>query len=137
MLSKTQKSYFKAARAMSELSDYPRHHLGCVIVDKHRIVSSGYNSNTKCDSLQAKMDIERHGVFCPGKVHAECAALSPILKNKIKLSNAELYVYREHKDGSLANSRPCPSCMKLIKEAGIRYINYTTEDGYEIETLEV
>jgi deoxycytidylate deaminase len=137
MLTKSQRAYFRAARAVSELSDYPRHHLGCVIVDKHRIVSSGYNSNTKCDSIQAKMDIERHGVFCPGKVHAECAALMPILKNKISLSNAELYVYREHKNGSLAMSRPCPSCMKLIRKCGIRYINYTTEDGYAFETLEV
>ena len=57
MLTKSQRAYFRAARAVSELSDYPRHHLGCVIVDKHRIVSSGYNSNTKCDSIQAKMDI--------------------------------------------------------------------------------
>lgn len=137
MLTKTQRSYFKAARAMSELSDFPRRKHGCVIVDKHRIVSSGYNSSTKCDSLQAKMDIEKYGEFCPGKVHAESAALAPILRKKIKLSNAEIYMYREDREGNLALSRPCSTCMKMIKQAGIRYINYTTKDGYAFETLEV
>lgn len=135
MITKSAKSYFRAAKAMSELSDFPRHHLGCVVVLKHKIISSGYNSNTRCNSIQSKLDTDRHGVYCPGKVHAECDALTPLIKNRVDLKNAEIYIYKQHKDGSLAMSRPCPSCMKLIKSCGIRYINYTTEQGFASEIL--
>ncbi len=135
MITKSERAYFRAAKAMSKLSDHQAHHLGCVVVNKHKIISSGCNSSVKCNSIQAKLDMDRYGIFCPGKVHAECAALVPLIKNRVNLKNAEIYVYREHKDGSTAMARPCPSCMKLIKSCGIRYINYTTEDGFASEVI--
>jgi len=134
-LSKTDRAYFRIARTISEMSDFPRQHLGCVVVDKHRIISSGYNSGTKCDAMQARLDMDRYGVYCPGKVHAECSALLPLIKGRVNLKNASIYIYREHKDGTTAIAKPCPSCMKLIKKCGIKKINYTTEDGYIMERL--
>lgn len=32
-------------------------------------------------------------------------------------------------------SRPCPRCMELIKEQGIKKICYTTNDGYVDERI--
>ena len=40
-LTKSHKAYFKAARAVSELSDFPRVSVGCVAVYGHKIISSG------------------------------------------------------------------------------------------------
>lgn len=133
MIGKTNKAYFRAAKAVSELSDYPIHKIGCVIIDKHRIISSGCNSKTKCHPLQAKLDTEKYGVECPGKCHAEISALLPLMRDKVDLSNASLYVFRQHKDGTLAMARPCSSCQKVIKQLGIRKIFYSIENGYAVE----
>ena len=121
-MTKREIAYFKAAKAMSELSDH-RMQLGCIIVDKHRIISSGCNSNTKCHAVQAKLDMERHGVFCPGKLHAETAALLPL--KDMDLTRASIFIYREHKDGTYGLAKPCPSCEKLIRRAGIKHEYYT------------
>lgn len=130
MMSKRDIAYFEAAKAVSRLSDH-RHQLGCVIVDKHRIISSGHNSNTKCHAVQAKLDMERHGVYCPGKIHAETAALLAL--KGAELSKASIYIYRGHKDGSYALARPCPSCQKLLHQYGIKHVYYTGNDSLVYE----
>lgn len=134
-LSKTEQSFFKTAQSLSMLSD---HHckIGCIIVDKHRIISSGHNSNTKCHPIQAQIDTKHFSCFCTGKVHAETSAIIPLLKTKEDYSRATLYTYREHKDGTLAMARPCPRCMELIKQIGITKIKYTTDNGYATEYME-
>lgn len=130
------RTFFKAAKAISNLSDH-HHKIGCVIVDKHRIISSGSNSNTKCHPVQANLDKRTFKCECPGKLHAEVASIIPLLKYNIDLSRAILYTYREHKDGTVAMARPCPRCMEMIKSVGIKKIRYTTNDGYASEILEV
>jgi deoxycytidylate deaminase len=136
-MTKREETYFRAAEAMSQLSDYEQHKLGCVVVYKKRIISSGYNSKTKCHRIQAELDAERFGIYCPGRLHAESSALIPLLKSGIDLSKAAIYVYRKHKDGSLAMARPCSSCQKLIRQCGIKVCYYTTENGYAKEYLEM
>ena len=101
----------------------------------HRIIGSGTNSNSKTYPLQAKLDSEFFGVQCQGKVHAETDALMPFLRRRVNLSGAVLYTYRELKDGSQAMARPCPRCMQLIKQAGIRDLVYTTGDGVAREKI--
>ena len=133
MISKTSKAYFRAAEAVSELSNYPRHKIGCVVVNKHRIISSGYNSATKCCPLQAKLDTEKYGVSCPGRVHAEIAALLPLIRDKVDLSAASIFIFRKHKDGTLAMAKPCSNCQKVIKQLGIRKVFYTIDYGYAAE----
>lgn len=136
--SKTQKSYFRIADEVSNLSDHPQTHLGCVLVDRHRVISSGYNSYTKCDPLQLKMDLERFGTARQhrGPVHAETACLLPLIKQRADLSRSELYIVRRHKDGSLALSRPCSGCMSLLRASGVRRVYYSTEGGYACERID-
>ena len=134
-LSKRQRSFFKAAQAVSMLSDH-RCKIGCIIVNGHRIISSGHNSNTKCHSLQAELDESYFKVASTGKIHAETSAILPLLKTKVDLSRATLYTFRQLQDGSLAMARPCPRCMNLIKMVGITKIKYTTDNGYASEILE-
>ena len=133
MLGKTNKAYFRAARAVSEMSDYPIHKVGCCVVKGHRIISSGHNHKHKCHPLQAKLDTEKYGVQCAGKCHAEISALLPLIRDKVDLKGCAIYVYRQHKNGTLAMARPCSSCEKVIRQCGIRKIFYSIEGGYAVE----
>ena len=133
-ITKAEKSYFRAAKAVSELSDHPVR-MGCVVVLGHRIIGSGCNSKTKCSSTQAKLDRKRYGVYTPGHVHCEIAALDYLFKNNINLRRAEIYVYRQYKNGNTAMARPCCSCMEFIKRCGIRKIHYTTSEGVVTEEV--
>ena len=137
MLSKKDTSYFRAAQAVSTLSDFKRVNVGAVLIYKHRIASSSCNSQ-RTHPLQQKLNKERFEEETPAKLHAEVSCLLPLLGNKdIKWRDCELYVYREYKKGGLAMSRPCQSCQKLIKELGIRIVHYTTDDGYATEEFEI
>ena len=135
MISKSERAYFNAAKAISKLSDH-KQKLGCVVVSNHHIISSGHNSATKYHRLQAELDKKYFGDNCLGPMHAELDALLPLIKNKFDLSNSTIYVYREHKNGDYAIARPCPRCMQLIKSCGIRKMKYTTEDGFANEYIE-
>lgn len=136
-MTKTHKAYFAAAKAVSELSNHPVYKIGAIVVSKHKIISSGYNSDTKTHPLQKRYNKYRFTEEGHHKCHAELSALLPLIKNNVDLSNANIYVYREHKNHHLACARPCPSCMKLIRDCGIKKVFYSTENGYAREDLKM
>lgn len=134
---------FKIARKCSLHSDYESNcssaRVGCIVTYKGAILAKSYNSN-KTHTEQAKFNKWRYNEdaakkYLPSKVHAEINCLSRIKYLDIDFSKVHIYTYRETKEGNLAISRPCPSCMAMIKELGIRYIHYTTNDGYCAEKL--
>lgn len=133
-ITKSEMSYLNCAKAISKQSNH-RHKIGCVVVNGHKIVSSGYNSDTKTLPIQARIDSEHFNCECSGKVHAETEALIYFIRHHINLNGATLYTYREKKDGSYGCARPCPRCMQLIRLVGIRRLVYTTNDGVAREKL--
>ena len=134
-LTRRQRSFFESAKAASLLSDHPQFHLGCVIVEGSRIISSGCNSITRCSPIQQKLDHNRFGGEHRGVYHAETAALLPLIRQRADLASCTAYLYRSHKDGSLAISRPCSGCMSLLRAAGIRRVFFTVEGGYAVENI--
>ena len=136
-MTKTNLAYFKAAKAVSDMSDHPQYKVGAVVVMNHRIISSGHNSDSKTHPLQKKYNRYRFTDEGDHKQHAELAALLPLIRERTNLSNAVIFTYREHKNGDIAMSRPCKSCLQLIKDLGIKRIYYTTEDGYAYERLTI
>lgn len=133
--SRHELTFFNIAKDISTFSDH-RSKLGCVVVDKHRIISSGHNSQTKCHRVQADIDKKYFGLDnCKGPVHAEVSALIPLIKRKQDLTGSTLYIYRQTDNGKIAMARPCARCMSLIKACGIKKIKYTTVDGYAFEKL--
>ena len=133
-LTKSHRAYFKAARAMSETADYQKYKIGCIAVYKHKIISSGCNTNVTnplqkhYNQLRFSTDATSHSK------HAEVDCLLPLLNRKdIDFSRVSLYLYREHKSGDPACARPCKSCQALIKELGIRHIYYSNDGGYSHE----
>lgn len=136
--SKTQQSYFDIAKKISEFSTFHRSNIrvGCIVIYRHRIISSGFNSD-KTSPIQKKYNQIRFNEDTPHSLHAEISALSSLLWRDFDIdwSQVSLYIYRERQDHSLGKSRPCPSCMRLIQDLGIRDIYYTTEEGYCHEIL--
>ena len=134
-LTKSHRAYFKAAKVISELSDFPKVKIGCCAVYKHKIISSGCNS-IKTNPAQKRLNIYRFDAETPATIHAEISCLLPLINRKdINFRDVSLYVYREYKSGELALARPCPSCMKLITELGIRHIYYTNLSGFSHEEI--
>lgn len=134
-LTKKDRAYFNIAKEMSKLSNFPRIHIGACVVYQHKVISSGYNT-TKTHTLQKKYNRFRFSDDTPATLHAETQALLPIMGRKdIDFSRVTLYLYRVNNCGQLSLSRPCPSCMALIRSLGIKYICYTGENSYVSETL--
>ena len=133
--SKSHRAYFKAAKAMSKLSDY-KQKIGCVVVYKHRIISSGFNHH-KTNPLQKKYNKYRFDEDTGfHSVHAETDALLPLIgKKDIDFSHVSIYLYRQYKNGELAPSRCCESCMALVRSLGIRHLYYTNYNSYVGEEL--
>lgn len=134
-ITKSHRTYFKAAKVVSELSDFKQHHIGCIAVAKHKIISSGYNS-CKTNPMQKRLNIHRFDADTPATLHAELSCLLPLINRKdINFSDVSLYIYREYKNGDLALSRPCASCEALIRSLGIRNIYYTGNKSYISEEI--
>lgn len=113
--------------------------LGCVAVYHGAVLAKGCNTD-KTHTNQAKYnylryDEDRGSRYYPPKAHSEVSVLSRIRYLDIDFSRVTLFIAREYKSGAPALARPCPSCMALIKEFGIRTICYTTDSGYAIEHL--
>lgn len=130
--------YFKFAKQASMESTYRGSHnfspaIGAVAVYKGSIVATACNSN-KTSPLQAKYNVYRfRDANTLDKAHCETILVQK-LRWKFGVSldwtKVHIYLYREYKDGRLGPSRPCPSCMAMLRELGIKKIYYTTEDGF-------
>jgi deoxycytidylate deaminase len=98
--------------------------IALVTDSRGHILSKGENSYSKTHPLQKRMaqsEEEEERVF----LHAEISALVKIRWGK----PTTIYVARLKKDGEYGMSRPCPICMRAIREAGINRVVYTTDDG--------
>jgi deoxycytidylate deaminase len=116
--------FFELAKKLSQKSDYNRCKLGCVIVKKGRILGVGFNkakTSPKANNFNKS-------------IHAELGAIlnAGILTD---LAGSDLYVFRQTKDGILANSFPCVHCQDLIREAKIKTVFYTDKNKYEMRRV--
>ncbi len=135
-LTKSHKTYFKAAKVIAGLSKFPRVKVGCVAVYKHKIISSGCNSyitnplQKRYNKFRFDTDTTLHSK------HAELDCLLPLINRKdIDFNRVSLYIYRQYKSGELGVARPCESCFNLIKDLGIRSIYYTGDGSYISEEI--
>ena len=112
--------FFKYAKKIAANST-SRVRLGCVIVNRNKIIGHGKNNMEK--THPASPNFYKY-------LHAEIAAI--IKSNRDMLRGAILYVYRESKLGVPVISRPCTSCYEAIKLAQIKKICYT-DNGQFVE----
>lgn len=135
-VTKSHRAYFKAAKSVSDMSDFPRVKVGCVAVYKHKIISSGYNSYVT-NPLQKRYNKFRFDTDSTlHSKHAEVDCLLPLINRKdIDFSRVILYIYRQYKSGDPGVARPCDSCFNLIKDLGIRTVYYTGDNSYISEEI--
>ena len=111
--------YFEVAKTLSYTSKV-RYKIGAVVVVKHTIISVGVNSD-KTHPTQKYYNQYRFNTFLYDTLHSLHAEIQALIKvpKDIDLSDATVYTYRENRAGSLAKSRPCKSCLQMIKDYGI------------------
>lgn len=115
---------FELAKRVS-LKSPSRFKLGCILVDKSRVVSVGFNNMHK-----SHPKIKTYGNF----IHAETHCLLGLSYQETK--GKTLYVYRADRWGNTANSKPCPVCYETMKIAGIKHLFYSIKgDVYGYENL--
>lgn len=121
-----QLRFYNRAKLIALKSEHEKP-MGCVIVSGNYVVSEGFN-RLKTHPIQFRND-RKVNYYSPfAKIHAEIDAL--IRSKDFDLSGCEIYLYRQDKHGSIANSRPCISCMPALSIAGIKHIFYTSTEGF-------
>lgn len=116
--------FFELARKLSHKSDYGRCKLGCVIVKKGKVIGVGFN----------KRKTNPNSTHPFKTTHAELDAI--LNSNRIgDLAGSDLYIFRQIKDGSLANSFPCIYCQDLLREFKIKNVFYTDKNRYETRKI--
>jgi deoxycytidylate deaminase len=106
--------YLAAAKKASFRSEHPTHRLGAVITKGSRVLGVGWN--------RYKTHPESPHPF--KHLHAEIAAL---IQCQDEAVGAQIYIYREGKDGMPRLSLPCQSCMEALEESGIEKIHFTSD----------
>ena len=144
-LSKKISRYFNIAKKVSQDSDHPIFNIGCIVLYKNKIVSSGYSS-IKSHPLQKEYNSFRQ--FDPSVdfndyihkhyLHAEVMAINNATRfiKDDEWPHVKLIIYRTTKDNDKQGMcRPCKACMEMINNKGIRNIYYTTPEGFNYEIL--
>lgn len=90
---------------------------GCVIVLGGSVQAMGVNKRTNDPFIHKDL----HWL----SEHAEMAALRRCKRTK----GSTLYVARVNRRGQERMSRPCPKCMKLLKDAGVKKVIYTIDSS--------
>lgn len=141
-MNRHERHMFDLAREESLLADYEGYSnvkIGRVITLNGTVIAKGHNSN-RTSTIQERYNYLRYNTKSPkryfaAKEHAEIQALKKIRYLDVDFSKLRVFVYRETKNGQLALSRPCESCMAFMKKLGIRIIYYSTSDGYAREEI--
>lgn len=108
--------FFNLARKVSKESDY-KIQMGAVIVKGNRILSKASN----------KLKFSTRSPHPHHSLHAEINAILSCKSDDLR--GASIFVYREHKDGTPAMSKPCEHCMNLIRKVGIDRVYFVNEMG--------
>lgn len=109
-----QQRYLAYAQRLAARSNY-KIQVGAVIVHNGTPIATGYNY------------IKSHPKWVTPKcatLHAEIAAW--LTCGRTNLRGATIYVYRAHKDGTPALARPCANCQAVLREAGVKWMVYST-----------
>jgi deoxycytidylate deaminase len=115
--------FFELAKKLSQHSTHHQFKIGCAIVHGNKIVSLSFNKLKTHPKAKSPYQ----------QLHAEIGAI--IAADKKDLAGCEIYTYRQHKDGSLALSKPCIHCQSALIEAEITKVFYTTDGGYTESVL--
>lgn len=98
--------------------------IGAVVLDKKNVILNyGFNSYVKTHTRMLHNPLyNTHQIF----VHAECDAIYGL---NYKVVPYTIIICRLNKKNEFMNAKPCAGCYLEIKNAGIRHVYYTNENG--------
>lgn len=110
--------YFDLAKRISSKSTHYQYKLGSVIVNRSKIISIGFN----------QLKSNPHSPHPYKAVHAEFHSVLGV--DPADLIGADIYIYRQNKSGHLAMAKPCKFCEKMLKDADLKNVFFTTYGGF-------
>lgn len=124
----TDQYYLNIAKAVSERSTCLRRQYGAVIVNNGEIIATGYNGGVRgginctdratCSRINKPHNSGDYGDCFA--VHAEQNAI--ISASRRDMINGDLYLFGRDGDAPVDDVEPCPVCMKLIINSGIKRV---------------
>jgi dCMP deaminase len=133
--------YLEIAKATSKRSTCLKANCGSIIVKNDSILSGGYNGSVRgevncsdrgtCPRQNSEPQKDKHlCVAC----HSEANAIINVARNGSGSTiDSTIFIYFVRKDGKLNTyNKPCDECLKLVINAGIKYIVNYTEDCEKI-----
>ncbi len=135
--------YLNIAKDVSTRATCLRRRFGAVIVKNDEIISTGYCGAPRgapnccdigiCERQRLNIPSGERYELCRS-VHAEANAI--ISPSRDRLIGSTLYLYGENvDDGSMAVSRPCQMCRRLIINAGIEKVVSRNPEGFAVEDV--
>jgi deoxycytidylate deaminase len=118
MMSNKDKAYLSVARYFATKSRARNTH-GAVVVKGGRVLGTGWNKDRNHPMIVSPDRVKEDCSY-----HAEEVAIRDSGDN---LKGAIIYVARVSKSGSDRDSHPCPKCLSLINEVGIKRVIYTSQ----------
>ena len=117
MKEKMAHAYMSTAKIFAELSHAKRLHVGAIVVKDDRIISIGYNGmpagwDNDCESILDDGTLKTN----PEVLHAETNAIAKLARSNESGLDSDLFV----------THAPCLDCAKLIYQAGIRRVWFST-----------
>jgi len=106
------------------IDDSRKYFVICASLDHHNnIISIGQNSYQKTHPMQSRLALKSGGAYRE-YLHAEIASLV-----KSRVAPSGVMVVRMTKNGLIRMARPCNICTLALKEAKVRHVYYTNDDG--------
>lgn len=115
--------FMSIATAISTRHTCDRLAVGCVLVKDKHIIAQGYNGSISGHSHCDEDDHLMVDGGCKRTIHAEMNAILMCAKLGISTDNAVAYV----------THYPCPDCMKVLNQAGIKTVFYREFYGHRYE----
>ncbi len=101
--------------------------VGAVLLKKNKVIATAVNLEKKSHPLQARF-ARRVGLGPKIFLHSEIHALI-----KAREDADTIVVARVNPQDKLRNSKPCLCCELAIKEAGVKNVYYSTDEGFLYE----
>lgn len=112
----------KLAKANIELPSGGQLHFS-FILKKKKIVSFGFNNAWKSSPISAKYGHRWNAI------HSELMAIKNFPWSINELGRFTFVNIRLRKDGSIALSKPCIHCEKMLSYFGVSELYYTSNEG--------
>ena len=107
--------------ALAAKSDHDKYQHAALVYKGGSLISQGNNRQYSQYSARGSVGL-----------HAEVAALARV-QDKRKLKNSSVTVIRVNKAGLLVMSRPCPSCIRYMRQVGVSKMIYSDDNGDFVE----